>query len=104
METCGEPQPLTSIRAAGRERWPRPWIFSQLGSLISNPKVATAVYFCPTFLAINYQPSHNSENIDNIQNTRGKGFCIMYLLMFLFFLTAVILMLYNRSGVIDFAH
>ncbi len=42
--------------------------------------------------------------MDNIQNTRGKGFCIMYLLMFLFFLTAVILMLYNRSGVIDFAH
>lgn len=42
--------------------------------------------------------------MDNIQNTRGKGFCIMYLLMFLFFLTAVILMLYNRSGVVDFAH
>ena len=42
--------------------------------------------------------------MDNIQNTRGKGFCIMYLLMFLFFLTAVILMLYNRSGVIDYAH
>jgi len=42
--------------------------------------------------------------MDNIQNTRGKGFCIMYLLMFLFFLTAVILMLYNRSGVIDFTH
>ena len=42
--------------------------------------------------------------MDNIQNTRGKGFCIMYLLMFLFFLTAVIFMLYNRSSVIDFAH
>ncbi len=41
--------------------------------------------------------------MDNIQDTRGKGFCMMYLLMFLFFLTAVIFMLYNRSGVIDFA-
>lgn len=42
--------------------------------------------------------------MDNIQNTRGKGFCIMYLLMFLFFLTALILMLYGRSGMIDFAN
>lgn len=40
--------------------------------------------------------------MDNIQNTRGKGFCLMYLFMFLFFLTAVILMLYSRSGMVDF--
>lgn len=40
--------------------------------------------------------------MDNIQNTRGKGYCILYLLMFLFFLTAVIVMLYTRSGVLEF--
>jgi hypothetical protein len=41
--------------------------------------------------------------MDNIQNTRGKGYCIMYLVMFLFFATALILMLYNRSSILDFA-
>lgn len=44
-----------------------------------------------------------SENMDNIQNTRSKGYCMMYLLMFLFFLTALIIMLFQRSGMVDFA-
>jgi hypothetical protein len=70
----------------------------------STRKFVPLFTFAPGFSASKHQPSLNSENMDNIQNTRGKGFCIMYLLMFLFFLTAVILMLYNRSGVIDFAH
>ncbi len=38
----------------------------------------------------------------NISNTRGKGYCILYILMVLFFLTAVVLMLYNRNFVLDF--
>ncbi len=41
--------------------------------------------------------------MDNIQNTRGKGYCIMYLVMALFLITALILMLYNRNGILDFA-
>jgi hypothetical protein len=41
--------------------------------------------------------------MDNIQNTRGKGYCILYLVMFLFLMTALMLMLYNRSGLLDFA-
>lgn len=41
--------------------------------------------------------------MENIQNTRGKGYCILYLIMFLFFLTSLLLLLYNRSGVLDFA-
>jgi cytochrome b561 len=40
--------------------------------------------------------------MDNIQNTRGKGYFILYLLMFLFFLIGLLLMLYNRSGVLEF--
>ncbi|HMX40261.1 MAG TPA: hypothetical protein PK971_07530 [Saprospiraceae bacterium] len=42
--------------------------------------------------------------MENIQNTRGKGYCILYLLMFLFFLSALIIMLFQRSGMVDFAH
>ncbi len=41
--------------------------------------------------------------MDNIQNTRGKGYCILYLVMFLFLTTSLMLMLYNRSGLLDFA-
>lgn len=41
--------------------------------------------------------------MENIQNSRGKGYCILYIFMGLFFLTALLLMLYNRSGVLDFA-
>jgi hypothetical protein len=40
--------------------------------------------------------------MDNIQNTRGKGYCMLYLLMFFFFFTALVLMLYNRNGILDF--
>jgi hypothetical protein len=40
--------------------------------------------------------------MDNIQNTRGKGYCILYLLMGLFFFTALVLMLYNRNAILDF--
>ncbi|MBK8194609.1 MAG: hypothetical protein IPK76_15845 [Lewinellaceae bacterium] len=40
--------------------------------------------------------------MENIQNTRGKGYCILYIFMALFFLTALLLMLYNRSSVLDF--
>lgn len=55
-------------------------------------------YFCPTF-----RLSNNSTDMENIQNTRGKGYCLLYLFMFLFFFTALVLMLYNRSFVLDFA-
>jgi hypothetical protein len=40
--------------------------------------------------------------MENIQNTRGKGYCMLYLFMFLFFFGALVLMLYNRSFVLDF--
>jgi len=40
--------------------------------------------------------------MEDIKNSRGKGYCILYILMGLFFLTAVLLMLYNRSSVLDF--
>lgn len=40
--------------------------------------------------------------MENIQNTRGKGYCILYLVMILFFLISLLLMLYFRSSVLDF--
>jgi len=58
----------------------------------------TAFYFCRTFTE-----HHKRTNMENIQNTRGKGYCILYLIMFLFFLTSLLLMLYFRSSVLDFA-
>ncbi len=38
--------------------------------------------------------------MDNIQNTRGKGYFMLYLFMFLFFLIALLIMLYRRSMVL----
>lgn len=43
-----------------------------------------------------------SSYMDNIQNTRGKGYCILYLVMFLLFFTALVLMLCNRGSLVDF--
>lgn len=40
--------------------------------------------------------------MENITNSRGKGYCILYIFMFLFFITALIMMLYNRNFVLDF--
>ncbi len=40
--------------------------------------------------------------MENIQNSRGKGYCILYIFMALFFLTAIIIMLFNRSTMVDF--
>lgn len=44
----------------------------------------------------------SQDNMENIKNSRGKGYCLLYIFMGLFFLTAVILMLYNRSAVLEF--
>lgn len=41
--------------------------------------------------------------MENIKNSRGKGYCILYIIMGLFFLIALLLMLYNRSSVLDFS-
>jgi hypothetical protein len=60
--------------------------------------LAGALYFCRTF----HITTIRTTNMDNIQNTRGKGYCILYIFMGLFFLTALILMLYLRNGVLDF--
>lgn len=40
--------------------------------------------------------------MENISNSRGKGYCILYILMFLFFFTALVLMLYNRNSILTF--
>lgn len=53
--------------------------------------------FLPHFFS-NTQP----DKMDNIQNTRGKGYCMLYLFMILFFLIGLILMLYNRNSILDF--
>jgi hypothetical protein len=40
--------------------------------------------------------------MDDIKNSRGKGYCMLYLAMGLFFIISLVLMLYNRSGVLKF--
>jgi len=40
--------------------------------------------------------------MENIQNSRGKGYCLLYIFMALFFLISLIIMFYNRSGAVDF--
>jgi RsiW-degrading membrane proteinase PrsW (M82 family) len=54
-----------------------------------------------TFAAQLHQTIQHRK-MENIQNTRGKGYCILYIIMGLFFLISLILMLYNRSGVLEF--
>jgi hypothetical protein len=40
--------------------------------------------------------------MDNIQNSRGKGYCILYLFMGLFFFIGILLLLYYRNFALDF--
>ncbi len=40
--------------------------------------------------------------MENIQNSRGKGYCVLYLFMGLFFFIALLLVLYYRNFVLDF--
>lgn len=40
--------------------------------------------------------------MENIQNARGKGYCLMYIFMFLLFFFLFCLMLCNRGDMIDF--
>lgn len=40
--------------------------------------------------------------MDEIKNSRGKGYCMLYLLMGLFFFTALVLMLYGRNSILQF--
>jgi hypothetical protein len=56
-------------------------------------------YFCETFF-----DSHqlSQDDMDNITNSRGKGYCLLYIFMGLFFLVSLILMLYFRSSNLDF--
>lgn len=42
------------------------------------------------------------NDMSDIKNTRGKGYCMLYLFMGLFFITALVLMLYNRNFILDF--
>jgi hypothetical protein len=43
-----------------------------------------------------------TTDMDNIQNSRGKGYCVLYLFMGLFFFIALMLVLYYRNFVLDF--
>jgi len=60
--------------------------------------VRRALYFCPTFCITTIR----TTDMENIQNSRGKGYCILYFFMGLFFFTALMLMLYFRNSVLDF--
>ena len=40
--------------------------------------------------------------MDEIKNSRGKGYCMLYIFMGLFFLSALIFMLFSRSSILDF--
>lgn len=44
---------------------------------------------------------HNTD-MENISNTRGKGYCLLYLFMGIFFFVALVLMLYYRNFVMEF--
>jgi len=55
-----------------------------------------------TFAPLFFAPPNFAGHMDDIKNTRGKGYCMLYIFMGLFFLVAVLLMLYNRSSVLDF--
>ena len=55
-----------------------------------------------TFAALFDFTSTRFDSMENISNSRGKGYCILYIFMGLFFFTALVLMLYNRNFILDF--
>lgn len=40
--------------------------------------------------------------MENIPNARGKAYCLLYLLMGIFFFVALVLMLYYRNFIMEF--
>lgn len=40
--------------------------------------------------------------MSEVSNSRGKGYCLVYLLMGIFFITALVFMLYCRNSQLDF--
>ncbi len=40
--------------------------------------------------------------MENIPNARGKGYCLLYLFMGIFFFVALVLMLYYRNFIMEF--
>jgi hypothetical protein len=40
--------------------------------------------------------------MDGIKNTRGKGYCMLYLVMFLFFFGSLVYKLCSNGALVDF--
>ncbi len=40
--------------------------------------------------------------MSHVSNSKGKGYCLVYLLMGIFFLCALVFMLYCRNSQLDF--
>ncbi len=40
--------------------------------------------------------------MSEVSNSRGKGYCLVYLLMGIFFITTLVFMLYCRNSQLDF--
>jgi|JI7StandDraft_1071085.scaffolds.fasta_scaffold20900_4 hypothetical protein len=61
-----------------------------------------AFFNIPVLLLRRLLKCYHLKDMDNIKNTRGKGYCMLYLLMFFFFFTSLVLMLCNRGSLLDF--
>ncbi len=61
----------------------------------SRRYLAGRLIFAPHFV-------HYFLNMENIPNARGKGYCLLYLLMGIFFFVALVLMLYYRNFIMEF--
>ncbi|MFN7327334.1 MAG: hypothetical protein ACK5SQ_12190 [Chitinophagales bacterium] len=57
----------------------------------------------PFLLLPQFQKILVYSDMSDIKNTRGKGYCMLYLLMGLFFFISLVLMLCNRGEILDFA-
>jgi len=63
-----------------------------------GPSRIHLAYFCAAILAT-IQPT----TMENIQNAGGKGYCILYIFMFLFFFFSWGVMLCNQGQLQNFA-
>jgi hypothetical protein len=67
--------------------------------LLAQKRCASRRYLAGRLI---FAPHFDFLNMENIPNARGKGYCLLYLLMGIFFFVALVLMLYYRNFIMEF--
>ncbi len=77
-------------------------IIARFCACLLSKKITPTRVLMPTCLFLPPLIVRHNTDMENISNTRGKGYCLLYLFMGIFFFVALVLMLYYRNFVMEF--